>query len=192
MDKPEEDGVTAVSEPTKTRTIDDLRKCGQSLFIRNNTALPWHLHDRVNGNRIDIELKPNGRDGSICYLPSNALELGGVTRNFHHGKISIGPELEAEMLELMGGQSSHVASLLDQYDTRVEASPQSRAIDVNSQVEGYQENMDRAVGIRTQAQQQLVTGTDGNVRPKTDAELEALPTKLTITRPMRVPEGQEG
>lgn len=190
MDQPEEDGdVTAVSEP-KTWTINELRTCGQSLFIRNNTDLPWHLHDRVNGNRIDIELKANGRDGSVCYLPQAALELDGITRNFVSGRISIGPELEAEMLELMGGRTNHVKSLLDQYDTQVEISPQSRAIDVNAQVEAAQANMDRARGIQPQAMQQLTASEDAP--RKTDAELEALPTKLTITRPMRLPENQEG
>lgn len=190
MDLPEEDGdVTAVSEP-KTWTIDELRKCDQALFIRNNTDLPWHLHDRVNGNRIDIELKPHGADGSVSYLPPVALDLPGITRNFYHGKVSIGPELESEMLELMGGRTNHVKSLLDQYETKVEISPQSRAIDVNAQVEAAQANMDRARGIQPQAMQQL-TAAEG-APAKTDAELEALPTKLTITRPMRLPENQEG
>lgn len=220
MDLPEEDRVTAVSE-TKSWTMEELRTTERSLYIRNNTALPWHLHEKIGATRIDIELSPAGQRNSISYLPKYALEAPGIPRNYAHGKVTVSPELEDEMMELEGLAKNARQGLLDLYDVKVEASPQSRAINVQERVDEAMANTQRHRGIVPQGLQSTagktvveefnnpspIKSADGTViDPKTgqvisqpsapSSRQEALNAStdiksVTITRPMYVAD-QEG
>ena len=216
MDLPEEDRVTAVSE-TKTWTMEELRQTDRSLYIRNNTPLPWHLHERIGQTRIDIELSPAGQRNSISYLPKYALEAPGVPRNYHNGKVTVSPDLEGEMMELEGVAKNTRQGLMDLYDVKFEESPQSRAINVQDRVDEVRTQGNRR-GITPQALQAAggktivdefnnpspIRSADGTViDPKTGEVIsqpaaqrgrqEALTSStdiktVTITRPARVAE----
>jgi hypothetical protein len=202
----EEKAVTAVA-PEKNLSMADLRKCKRSLYVRNNSPLFWTLHETVGGGKIDLELRP----GQITYLPPFALDAPGIARNISLGKITVSPDLEEDMMALMSGGSSVRQKILDQYQIKVEESPQSRAIDVKDRFAEIERN-GRGRGIVPQGMQGK-GGTvdefnspspfkteDGKWFDPVTAQFIERPTgaapaldengigSVTITRPVRLPE----
>jgi len=148
----------------KTYTMAQLRASKKSLFIRNNTGLPWTLHEKAgNGQKVDIELKASGGPDSIAYLPPAALDLPGVARNYAAGKVTISPDLEDEMMGLMAPEQSVVGNVLTEIKAKlvVEDAPQSRAIDAKEQTQGL---IDRSVKKRV-AQSQFRNDIDEFTNP---------------------------
>jgi hypothetical protein len=151
--------MTSIETKGKTYTMAQLRQSKRSLFVRNNTGLLWTLHEKVgNGQKIDIELRPSGQAESITYLPPTALDAPGIARNIALGKITVSPDLEDEMIELMSGGAASSKKLLDQFQVELQESPHARAIDVKGKV---QDRLDQAIRKRavTPQGQQGVTGS---------------------------------
>lgn len=158
MTQNEEDGVTTAT-PTKTWSMAELRKTKRSLYIRNDTPLMWTLHENTGGGRVDLELGPSGAPNSIRYLAPYALDAEGIARNLSKGKITVSPDLEEEMIERMGVGSNASKGLLDQFQIKVETSPQARAINVQDKVEAAR-RQGQNQGITPQGQQGNRTTVD--------------------------------
>lgn len=194
----------------KTYSMAQLRATKKSLFVRNNTGLPWTLHEKVgNGQRIDLELRPAGQPGSIVFLPKEGLDAPGVARNFSHGKITVSPDLEGDMVALESGGATVRQKMLDQFQIGIQESTKERAIDGREQVGDLLENIRRRRAVTaqgTQGEQAVVdefinpspipVDGGGYMNPRTGelvnpgSELAAdnpfappLPTKVTITGP---------
>lgn len=162
----EEPDVTTTAEPTKSWSMSELRAHEGSLFIRNNTPLPWTLHENVgNGQRIDIELKASGQPKSICYLPKSALDAPGVARNLYSGKVTVSPELEAEMLVLEGNKQTQDKALLNQFQVELTESPNARAIDSREQYDAALEQLNRRRAVTTQGAQGTKSTIDEFINP---------------------------
>jgi hypothetical protein len=147
------------STDTKHYTMAQLRASKKSLFIRNNTELLWTLHEKVaNGVKIDIELKPVGQPDSIVWLNPAALDAPGIARNFASGKITVSPDLEEEMIELMGNGVGTRQKLLDQFQIGVEESPNRRAIDGKDKMDGILDRIQRrrVTGQGQQGEQNII------------------------------------
>jgi hypothetical protein len=213
MTQNEEDGVTTAT-PSKTYSMAELRKTKRSLFVRNDDAMMFTLHDKMgNGGKIDLELGPAGSKSSICFLPPDALDVPGIARNIALGKITVSPDLEEDMIALMSGGASASRGLLDQFQIKVEESPQARAIDVRKRTEDLVA-ASRAGGVVPQAMQGKTTVDEFNnpspfkvedgrwfdpvkaefiTSPGGDApaaQVEHDIKSITVTRPQRLPEEQ--
>jgi hypothetical protein len=204
-----------ISTEAKTYTMAQLRASKRSLFIKNNTPFLLTLHEKVgNDQKIDIELRPSGQSESITYLPPTALDAPGIARNIALGKITVSPDLEDEMIELMSGGAASSKKLLEQFQVELQESPHARAIDVKDKVQG---RLDQAIRKRavTPQGQQGVTGSlvdefinpspikadDGTLRdgmtgevmtPVTEAEatddVSQMLSKVVLTQSQRVRE----
>lgn len=196
------------TETTKSYTMAQLRQSKKSLFVRNNTGLLWTLHEKVgNGQKIDIELRPAGQKDSIVYLPPQALDAPGIARNFATGKITVSPDLEEEMIELMQGGAEASKKLLSQFQVELQESPHARAIDVKGKVQDRLDQVLRKRAITPQGQQggsmvdefinpSPIQADDGTVRSAITGEVikAAAPAdessfdikSVTITRPASI------
>jgi hypothetical protein len=197
-----------VSTTEKTYSMAQLRATKKSLFVRNNTGLPWTLHEKVgNGQRIDLELRPAGQQGSVVFLPKEGLDAPGVSRNMYSGKISVSPDLEDDMVSLEAGGVGARQKLLDQFQVGVEESAQDRAIDGKGQMDDLLATIRRKRAVTSQGavgEQAIVDefinpspipiDGGGYMNPRTgelvrgdavaaDNPFEpAMPTKVTITQ----------
>ena len=151
---------------TDTYTMAQLRAHEGSLFIRNNTGFLWTLHEKVgDGHRVDLELKPVTQPDSITHLPAEALNAPGIARNLAKGAITVSPDLEDEMVALMGDGATTSKNLLDQFQISVEESPQARAIDVKDQMNDNLSRVERK-RITPQGQQAAQSAVDEFISPK--------------------------
>lgn len=146
--------MTSTETKAKTYSMAQLRQSKRSLYVRNNTPLMWTLHEKVgNGQKIDIELRPAGQKDSITYLPPTALDAPGIARNFAMGKITVSPDLEEEMIELMAGGAAASQKLLSQFQVELQESPHARAIDVKGKVQERLDQVVRKRAVTPQGQQ---------------------------------------
>jgi hypothetical protein len=185
----------------------ELRESGKSLYIRNNTNLPWTLHEKAgNGQKVDIELKGAGREDSIAYLPPIALDLPGVARNFALGKVTISPDLEDEMLDLIAPKVSTIGNVLDEIKAKltVEEAPQSRAIDGKTMMQSFidgphkqvrQSRITNDIDEFTNPSPVKIGDKTVNVMTGEVLDVEEEPTtiadiikSISVTRPTRLPE----
>jgi hypothetical protein len=136
----------------------ELRKTKRSLFVRNNTPFLWTLHEGAGASRVDIELKPSGQRGSICFLPPQGLDAPGISRNLSSSKITVSPDLEDEMIELDRTGAEGAKKVLEQFQVELQQSPHARAINVKDSV---QDRLDQAIRKRSVTPQarQSVTGS---------------------------------
>ena len=168
-----------VATKDKAYTMAQLRAHKGTLYIRNNTGFLWTLHEGQGAARVDLELRPARQPGSITYLPAAGLDAPGVARNFASGKVTVSPDLEDEMIALMGEGTSATQKVLDQYQVEVQESPNRRAIDAKEQMGDLLSRIDRK-RITPQAEQGVnstveeftnpapITAADGRVfDPKT-------------------------
>jgi hypothetical protein len=119
--------------------LAQLRASKKGLFIRNNTQFLWTLREKLNGQELDIELRPSGQPGSIAFLPAAALESSSIVRNFTDGKVTISPDLEEELVTLGSNPSiNHNQNILDdlKLKLKVEDAPAKRDIDAKDITEG--------------------------------------------------------
>lgn len=145
---------------TKSYTMAELRASKKGLYIKNNTGFLWTLHEgsRSSDSRIDIELQPAGQPNSITYLPPKALDAPGVARHLALRKITVSPDLEDEMVELMSNGAQGSKKLLEQFQITVEESPQRRAIDVRDKMDELMERVERK-RITPQGQQSVTSSS---------------------------------
>ncbi len=155
----------------KKYTMAELRASKKSLFIRNNTGFLWTLHEKVgNGQAIDLELRPAGQPDSILYLSPAALDAPGIARNmvpkpnYPEGKITVSPDLEEEMIELMGVGAATSDKLLEQFHVDLVESANARAIDVKDQMSEILDRVDRK-RVTPQGEQNAQSTVDEFISP---------------------------